>query len=50
MSVQHGIVVVFSAVVLCSFVRAEEINIPATVLLLEWSLYLTYLFKKGNTE
>jgi hypothetical protein len=32
MSVQHSTVVVFSVVVLCSFVRAEEVTIPATLL------------------
>ena len=32
MSVQHSTVGVFSVVVLCSFVRAEQLNIPATVL------------------
>jgi len=32
MSVQHSTVVVFSVVVLCSFVCVEELNIPAAVL------------------
>jgi hypothetical protein len=32
MSVLHSTVVVFSVWVSCAFVRAEEVNIPATVL------------------
>jgi len=41
---QHSIVVVF-CVVLCSFVRSEQLNIPATVLRSVASLvYLSYIF------